>query len=98
MRSPWNIKEVQRLNGKLAALSRFLPRLTEKDKPLLKVSQQYHLDNECKAMFQNIKNDIASWPLLVSLRSGVDRVVPNIARTAVSKVESSSRSISQVKP
>jgi len=32
MRSPTCLKEVQQLNGKLVALSRFLPRLAEKAK------------------------------------------------------------------
>jgi len=37
MRSLCNLKEVQHLNGKLATLSKFLPRLMEKAKPFLRL-------------------------------------------------------------
>jgi len=37
MRSPTNIQEVQKLNGRLASLSRFLPKLAKKAKPFYKL-------------------------------------------------------------
>jgi len=37
MRSANSMKEVQQLNGKLVALSRFLPKLAKKAKPLYKL-------------------------------------------------------------
>jgi len=37
MKSPTNLKEVQRLVGKLNALARFLPILAEKTKPIVKL-------------------------------------------------------------
>ena len=37
MHSPTNIQEVQKLNGRLASLSRFFPKLTEKAKPFYKL-------------------------------------------------------------
>ena len=37
MHSPTNIQEVQKLNGRLASLSRFFPKLIEKAKPFYKL-------------------------------------------------------------
>ena len=50
MRSPTNIQEVQKLNGRLASLSRFLPKLAEKAKPfykLLKETEPLSWDETC---------------------------------------------------
>jgi len=58
MRSLTSLKEVQRLNGKLADLSRFLPRLAEKAKPLymlLKGAHQFEWNSPCEEMFQELK-------------------------------------------
>ena len=47
MRSPTNIKEVQRLIGRLTVISRFLPKLAEQTQPiiqLLKKIRQVHVD------------------------------------------------------
>ena len=69
MRSLSSLKEVQRLNGKLAALSRFLPRLAEKAKPLytlLKGAQQFRWNESFKEMFQKLKQNLATLPILVS--------------------------------
>ena len=54
MQSPTNIKEVQRLNGRLASLSRFLPKLAEKARPfykLLKKTEPFKWDDNCEAAF-----------------------------------------------
>jgi len=40
MISPKNLKEVQRLIGRLTSLARFLPRLTEKVRPILKIMKK----------------------------------------------------------
>jgi len=40
MRSPNNIKEVQRLIGRLTAISRFLPKLVEQTQPIISLLQQ----------------------------------------------------------
>jgi len=37
MRLPWNIKEVQRLIGSIAALGRFMSKLTDKCQPFFPV-------------------------------------------------------------
>jgi len=69
MRSLTCVKEVQQLNGKLAALSRFLPKLAEKAKPLFKLlkgAKTFELDATCESMFQQIKKDLLTLPILVS--------------------------------
>jgi len=58
MRSPTCVKEVQQLNDKLAALSRFLPKLVKKVKPpfkLLTGAKTFEWDATCESMFQQIK-------------------------------------------
>ena len=67
MQSPTNIKEVQRLNGRLASLSRFLPKLAEKARPfykLLKKTEPFKWDENYEAAFQNFKKDIATPSIL----------------------------------
>jgi len=54
MRSSTCLKEVQWLNGKLATLSRFLPKLTEKSKSLFKLLKGveiFYCNDECETMF-----------------------------------------------
>ena len=54
MHSPTNIKEAQNLNGRLASLSRFLPKLVEKAKPfykLLRKTEPFLWDESCKQAF-----------------------------------------------
>jgi len=58
MRSSTCVIQVQQLNGKLAALSKFLPKLTEKAKPLFKLlkgAKTFEWDATCESMFQQIK-------------------------------------------
>jgi len=58
MRSPTNVKEVQRLVGRLTAISRFLPKLADKTKPmikLLKKSAKFAWDGTCEQNFNNLK-------------------------------------------
>jgi len=69
MRSPTCVKEVQQLNDKLATLSRFLPKLAEKAKllfKLLKGAKTFEWDATCKSMFQQMKKDLSTLPILVS--------------------------------
>jgi len=40
MRSPKNLKEIQRLVGRLTSLARFLPKLTERIKSILKIMKK----------------------------------------------------------
>jgi len=67
MRSPKNLKEVQRLIGRLTSLARFLPRLTEKVRPILKIMKKQTAekwDGQCEAAFQQIKEMISSPPIM----------------------------------
>jgi len=61
--------EVQQLNGRLATLSRFLPKLAEKAKPffrILKEAKAFMWDETFESMFANIKKDLSALPILVS--------------------------------
>ena len=66
MRSPTTIKEVQRLIGRLTAISRFLPKLDEKTQPivqLLKKSTQFKWTDDCEQIFQKLKTILTSPPI-----------------------------------
>jgi len=68
MESPKNLKEVQRLVGKLTSLSRFLPILAEKTKPivnLLKKSETFEWSEKCEQALSQIKSMVAEPPILV---------------------------------
>ena len=61
MRNPSNIQEVQKLNGRLASLSRFLPKLAEKAKPfykLLKKTEPFSWDETREKAFLAFKKTI----------------------------------------
>nr|KYP76142.1 Transposon Ty3-I Gag-Pol polyprotein [Cajanus cajan] len=67
MRSPTNIKEVQRLSGQLTSLSRFLPCMAEIAKPilnLLKKADRFKWTDECEAAFQHFKGQLGTPPVL----------------------------------
>ena len=67
MRSPKNVKEVQRLVGRLTAISRFLPKLADKTKPmiqLLKKSTKFTWDDTCEQNFNTLKQLLTTPPIL----------------------------------
>ena len=67
MRSPATIKEVQRLIGRLTAISRFLPKLAEQTQPivqLLKKSTQFTWTDDCEQILQELKTTLTSPPIL----------------------------------
>jgi len=67
MRSPKNLKEIQQLVGRLTSLARFLPKLTEKIKPILKIMKKQiadKWDDRCEEAFQQIKVMISSPPIM----------------------------------
>ena len=73
MRSPANVKEVQRLVGRLTAISRFLPKLAEKTKPminLLKKSSKFEWSVACQENFDQLKLLLATPPILNKPRPG----------------------------
>nr|KYP43116.1 Retrovirus-related Pol polyprotein from transposon 17.6 [Cajanus cajan] len=67
MRSPSNLKELQRLAGRLVALSRFLPRLGDKISPMTKLLRKalaFSWDEHCEAAFAALKTTLATPPTL----------------------------------
>jgi len=67
MRSPTTVKEVQRLIGRLTAISRFLPKLAEQTQPiiqLLKKSARFTWTDDCEQIFQKLKTTLTSPPIL----------------------------------
>ncbi|XP_027174611.1 uncharacterized protein LOC113774254 [Coffea eugenioides] len=71
MSPPRNIREVQRLNGRLAALNRFLSQSAEKALPFFKVlkkADQFAWTEECQAVFDNLKQYLHHLPTLASPR------------------------------
>jgi len=72
MRSPSNLKEVQRIVGRLTSLSRFLARLIEKIRPILKVlrgADKFKWDGQCEEAFNEIKIVVSSTPILEKLKT-----------------------------
>jgi hypothetical protein len=69
MRSPARLKDVQRLTGTLAALSRFISRLAERTLPFFKLmrgSGPFTWTEEAEQAFQEMKQYLASLPVLVA--------------------------------
>nr|KYP67144.1 Transposon Ty3-I Gag-Pol polyprotein [Cajanus cajan] len=86
MRSQSNLKELQRLSGRLVALSRFLPRLGDKISPmtkLLRKASAFAWNELCEEAFLALKASLATPPiltrpdpLLVYLAVCVDNMIP----------------------
>nr|KYP62972.1 Retrovirus-related Pol polyprotein from transposon 412 family [Cajanus cajan] len=75
MRSPQNHKEVQRLASILASLSRFIPKLAEKAKPIfniLRKPKEFHWNEECEQAFANFKHFLSTPPILSKPSHQVD--------------------------
>ena len=67
MRSPTNVKEVQQLVGKVTAIARFLPKLADKTKSmikLLKKSTKFVWDETCEQNFDYLKQLFTNPPVL----------------------------------
>nr|GEY61061.1 reverse transcriptase domain-containing protein [Tanacetum cinerariifolium] len=70
--SPKCLKDVQKLNGKLTSLNRFLAKLSEKSLPLFKTLKKctkksdFHWTAEAKEAFKKMKQLIAEFPMLVA--------------------------------
>jgi hypothetical protein len=73
MMPPARIKDVQKLTGSLAALSRFISKLTERALPffrLLRKSSPFSWTEEAERAFQELKQHLVSLPILVALEPG----------------------------
>ena len=71
MPSPSGIKEVQRLTGRIAALSRFVSRASDKCQPFFQVLKKaFQWDAKCEEAFSALKTYLSSPPILVSPTEG----------------------------
>ncbi|XP_072084746.1 uncharacterized protein [Arachis hypogaea] len=74
MHSPKTIKEVQRLTGRLAALSRFLPCLAAKSfnffQCLKKTTRHFSWNEECEEAFMGLKQFLSKPPVLQKPKLG----------------------------
>ena len=71
MPSPSGIKEVQRLTGRIATLSRFVSRASDKCQPFFQVLKKaFQCDTKCEEAFSALKTYLSSSPILVSLIEG----------------------------
>ncbi|XP_057418426.1 uncharacterized protein LOC130712618 [Lotus japonicus] len=67
MKSPSNVKEVQRLTGRIAALSLFLPHSGDKSAPFfkcLKKNATFEWNSECEEAFTRLKEMLSAPPVL----------------------------------
>ncbi|XP_057428801.1 uncharacterized protein LOC130722168 [Lotus japonicus] len=67
MKSPSNVKEVQRLTGRIAALSRFLPKSGDRSFPFFKCLRKnvaFEWTAECEEAFVRLKELLSSPPIL----------------------------------
>ena len=66
MKPPRNVKEVQCLNGKVAALNRFVSRATDKCLPFFRtLKKSFEWIDECQLAFEELKAYLSA-PLLLS--------------------------------
>ncbi|XP_052118863.1 uncharacterized protein LOC110272923 [Arachis duranensis] len=90
MNSPTTIKEVQRLTGRLAALSRFLPCLAAKSANFfrcLRKNKTFQWDEECELAFQSLKQFLSKPPILQKPKVGETLYLYlSITDTAISSV------------
>ncbi|XP_064944527.1 uncharacterized protein LOC135596398 [Musa acuminata AAA Group] len=73
MQSPGTTKDLQRLNGRLVVLSRFLARSGDRYLPFfkaLKNPKNFQWTPECEEAFKQIKQHLASLPRLASVSPG----------------------------
>ena len=62
---PWTVKAVQSLNGKVAALNRFVSKATDKCLPFFRVLRKsFEWTDECQKVFNDLKKYLSSLPLL----------------------------------
>ena len=67
MLPPSNIKDIQRLTGRIVALSRFVSKATDKCQPFFQVLKKaFQWDAHCKEAFTVLKTYLSSPPVLVS--------------------------------
>ncbi|XP_057740563.1 uncharacterized protein LOC130957736 [Arachis stenosperma] len=73
MTSPKNLKEIQKLTGRLTALSRFLGASAQKAIPFFKLMKKgtpFKWEAECEEAFQHFKRILAEPPILAKPQTG----------------------------
>jgi len=73
LKSPISVREVQRLNGRITALSRFMPKAAHKALPLyqlLRKNATFAWSESCEQAFQEFKQILAAPPILVKPEIG----------------------------
>ena len=71
MAPPKNVKEVQILNGKVAALNRFISRVIDKCLPFFcTMKKSFECTAECQYAFEDLKAYLSSPPLLSLSKTG----------------------------
>ena len=82
--SPKNVKEVQRLNGKIASLSKFVSRATDKCLPFFHtLKKSFEWTAECQQAFKDLKAYISSPPLLSPSKLGEELFLYLVVSLAV---------------
>ena len=86
MTSPRNVKEVQKLIGRVKAVDRFVSRATDKCLPFIKtLKQAFQWTEECETAFQTFKEYSSKPPFLSLSVEGKDRFLYlAISQTAIS--------------
>ena len=93
MKPPQNIKEVQSLTGRVAALNRFVSKATDKCLPVFKVLKKaFEWTDECQRAFQDLKMYLVAAPLLSLSVMGEElflylAVTPHVVSSALIKEE-----------
>ena len=93
MAPPRNVKEVQSLNGKIAALNRFMSRATDKCLPFFRMlKKSFEWTAECKQAFEELKAYLSFLPLLSPSQPGEEislylAVSPAVVSTALVREE-----------
>ncbi|XP_075492604.1 uncharacterized protein LOC142530670 [Primulina tabacum] len=73
MPSPQSVRDVQKLTGRIAALSRFISRSAHRSYPFFRVlrkAQKFGWDNKCEQAFQDLKKHLADLPILAKPEPG----------------------------
>ena len=67
MPPPRNTREVQRLTGRITALSRFISKTADRSLPFFKIlrkATKFQWDEECNKAFQELKDYLSTLPVL----------------------------------
>ena len=83
---PRTMKEVQSLNGKIAALNRFVSKATDKCLPFFRtLRKSFEWMDECQKAFEDLKKYLSSPPLLSPSKLGEDLYLYiAVSQTAIS--------------